>query len=659
MSTSSGSDNGVKVKPLSNSNYQEWSGEAKAYLMRLGLWRLVAGRESKPSVAAELTKWEAKAEKAAGEIYLLVEADQRIHIRGLEDDPVGMWAAIEKAHLSKKPGARFNAYDDLFSIHKEDNEGLIDLGVRISKAMANIQNLRPTGFTIEQLDEELQCMALIRALPDEYKHLSASLLLMEKLDKDTILQAFRSEELNRQRQTEQANRAGHKGYGKRGGANSGKGRGHPTVDADTCSFCKGKGHWKRDCEALKKVNASNKDSGSGGSNAKVAAEKADAVAEFAGQASARLIDEACATFSNDTHWNTDTGATSHMTPHKEWIRNYTTYRVPIRLADHTIVYSEGVGDVLFRPVINGRQVRDVLITRVLYVPALCNNLLAVLYLTRNKGFNVHITKDKMEFVRNDVLLFCATISNAGIGYLDGSTIDTNEFVHVASTLPLDLTLWHRRLGHQHHEGIKQMIKDEMVIGLTLDSSAKPDPVCTPCLTGKMHANPFPSSSNRADELLALVHSDVHYVGIDSHSGQKYWVTFIDDYSKLKVVIPLKLKSEVFNAFKRFKAWAENQTGKHIKVFRCDQGGEFMSKEFDKYLEEHGIERQFSVRNRPQQNGVAERANRLLSERITAMLDESGLSKAFWAECLAALVHVLNRCITSSVAHATPYEVWHR
>ena len=94
MSTSSGSDNGVKVKPLSNSNYQEWSGEAKAYLMRLGLWRLVAGRESKPSVAAELTKWEAKAEKAAGEIYLLVEADQIIHFRGLEDDPVGMCVKI-------------------------------------------------------------------------------------------------------------------------------------------------------------------------------------------------------------------------------------------------------------------------------------------------------------------------------------------------------------------------------------------------------------------------------------------------------------------------------------------------------------------------------------------------------------------------------------
>ncbi|KAF9488991.1 hypothetical protein BDN71DRAFT_1531971 [Pleurotus eryngii] len=147
MSTSSASDTGVKVKPLTNSNYQKWCGEAKAYLMRLGLWRLVAGKESTSINAAELNKWEAKAERAAGEIYLLVEADQRIHFRGLEDDP--------KAHLSKKPGACFNAYDDLFSIHKEDNEGLIDLGVQISKAMANIQNLRLTGFTIEQLDEEL------------------------------------------------------------------------------------------------------------------------------------------------------------------------------------------------------------------------------------------------------------------------------------------------------------------------------------------------------------------------------------------------------------------------------------------------------------------------------------------------------------------------
>ena len=125
-----------------------------------------------------LTKWEIKAEKAAGEIYLLVENDQRVHFRGFEEDPIEMWKRLESAHLSKKPGARFNAYDDFFSIHKEDNESLMDIGVRIKKAMATIQNLCPSGFTIEKLDEELQCMALIRALPEEYRYPTSSLLLL-------------------------------------------------------------------------------------------------------------------------------------------------------------------------------------------------------------------------------------------------------------------------------------------------------------------------------------------------------------------------------------------------------------------------------------------------------------------------------------------------
>ena len=85
----------------------------------------------------------------------------------------------------------------------------------------------------------------------------------------------------------------------------------------------------------------------------------------------------------------------------------------------------------------------------------------------------------------------------------------------------------------------------------------------------------------------------------------------------------------------------------------------MSKAFQDYLDECGIVREHTCRNRPQQNGVAERANRVFAERIVALLEESGLSKKFWAECLAALVHVLNRCPTSAVLDKTPYETWHR
>ena len=88
----------------------------KAWLMKNGLWRLVSAKETKPIKEEALAVWEAKAERAAGEIFLLVENDQRVYFRGFEEDPVKMWKLLGDAHLSKKPGARFNAYDDLFSI---------------------------------------------------------------------------------------------------------------------------------------------------------------------------------------------------------------------------------------------------------------------------------------------------------------------------------------------------------------------------------------------------------------------------------------------------------------------------------------------------------------------------------------------------------------
>ena len=101
----------------------------------------------------------------------------------------------------------------------------------------------------------------------------------------------------------------------------------------------------------------------------------------------------------------------------------------------------------------------------------------------------------MNFICNDAVLFIATINSEGVGYLDGSTIDNSERVQLASTMPLDLTLWHRRLGHLNHDSIKKMLRHNLVTGLTLESSAKPDPICKPCLAGKMHANPFPSSES--------------------------------------------------------------------------------------------------------------------------------------------------------------------
>ena len=82
---------------------------------------------------------------------------------------------------------------------------------------------------------------------------------------------------------------------------------------------------------------------------------------------------------------------------------------------------------------------------------------------------------------------------------------------------------------------------------------------------------------------------------------------------------MKKNSETFSCFKKFKAWAENQTEHRIKALREDKGGEYMSREMDDFCAQHGIQRQHSVRARPQQNGVAECANRTMEQGIASML----------------------------------------
>lgn len=128
--------------------------------------------------------------------------------------------------------------------------------------------------------------------------------------------------------------------------------------------------------------------------------RVEEVTENAGNASAFSSHDACSTMADTFDWNTDSGATAHMTPHRNWIQNYTPHRFRIKLADNSFIYSEGVGNVVFRPKINGKFSRHVEFARVLHVPLLCNNLLAVLYLTQHKGFDVHISKNVMKFSRD-------------------------------------------------------------------------------------------------------------------------------------------------------------------------------------------------------------------------------------------------------------------
>jgi len=114
-----------------------------------------------------------------------------------------------------------------------------------------------------------------------------------------------------------------------------------------------------------------------------------------------------------------------------------------------------------------------------------------------------------------------------------------------------------------------MITQKLVTGLTLES--RNHKICEPCLAGKMHANLFTMSNNHMSVPLELVHSDVHDVNHHMFTGYRNWVTFINDYPHYQFVFLIKRKSEVSQAFKNFKAYAETQLGHHIKAL-CDDKG---------------------------------------------------------------------------------------
>ncbi|OAX31499.1 hypothetical protein K503DRAFT_655445, partial [Rhizopogon vinicolor AM-OR11-026] len=113
-------------------------------------------------------------------------------------------------------------------------------------------------------------------------------------------------------------------------------------------------------------------------------------------------------------------------------------------------------------------------------------------------------------------------------FLDGSTVPIAEYASAATTIPLDINLWHRKLAHHHLAGVRTLLDHNLVTGMKLDSKTAPDPICEPCLAGKMHSNPFPSSQWCASRPLELVHSDVHQVPYPSFFGYSYCVTLIDD-----------------------------------------------------------------------------------------------------------------------------------
>ncbi|KAL6323676.1 hypothetical protein AAG906_002143 [Vitis piasezkii] len=157
----------------------------------------------------------------------------------------------------------------------------------------------------------------------------------------------------------------------------------------------------------------------------------------------------------------------------------------------------------------------------------------------------------------------------------------------------EIWLWHRRLGHASFGYLKKLFPSLF---------AKSDISgfrCDICELAKSHRASFPLILNKSPSPFMVIHSDVWGPSkVPTLSGLRWFVTFIDDCTRMTWLCLMKTKDEVNLLFQNFHKMIETQYNAKVRVLRSDNGGEYQSSDLQKYLEGHGIIHQTTCSNTP-------------------------------------------------------------
>lgn len=180
-------------------------------------------------------------------------------------------------------------------------------------------------------------------------------------------------------------------------------------------------------------------------------------------------------------------------------------------------------------------------------------------------------------------------------------------------------LWHARMGHINFTALKQMSDKNLVCGLP--KIYNPTRLCEGCLVGKQTRKSYPSQAGfKEKQRLELLYEDLcGPISPPTPAGNRYFMLFVDDFTRVMWVYMMKTKDEAFSVFNKFRISVETETGEKLKTFRTDRGGESLSKQFTAYCEETGLNRHYTTPYSPQQNGVVERRNRTVVEMGRSIL----------------------------------------
>ncbi|KAL2237500.1 UNVERIFIED_CONTAM: Retrovirus-related Pol polyprotein from transposon TNT 1-94 [Sesamum indicum] len=224
------------------------------------------------------------------------------------------------------------------------------------------------------------------------------------------------------------------------------------------------------------------------------------------------------------------------------------------------------------------------------------------------------------------------------------------------------SLWHQRLGHISKERIMRLVKSEILHQLDFTNLE----ACVECIKEKQTTHTVKKLATKSTQLLEIIHTDIRGpFDVPSWSSEKYFITFIDDFSRYGYLYLLHDKSQSVDILEVFINEVERQLDRKVKIVKSDRGGEYYGRfnetgqnpgPFAKFLESRGICAQYTMPGTPQHNGVAERRNCTLMDMVRSMLSNISLPLSLWMYALKTATYLLNRA-PSKAAPKTPYELW--
>ena len=432
-----------------------------------------------------------------------------------------------------------------------------------------------------------------------------------------------------------------------------------------CDHCGRIGHVESDCYA-KQAEAKNKAYRAANRAAIVSDDEFDASKALSYTASRLPPAAACLSANVKCPLILDSGATDHIFPSIEFFSEYST-SVPlpsrfIYTADDKPHEVQGHGKVTLR-LHNGTET---ILYRLhaLHVPSLGQTLVSLGCINKRSKVAFTLSKNGTPtLTQHDKPWADVVATRNGLLLLSGHIVlpdmEGCDVAQHGQALSVGCN-WHLRLGHPGLTVMESMIADGMIPSLTKDERSKVAN-CEICCAAKMAQGSHKPNKENPESCQKLDRLHLDLVGpmrtLSKHGQFMYFQSGIDVATRLSFVSLLKTKGEAFKASKPLITALEVEARTNLKSLRTDGGGEYISQEWKGFAKDKGFQHQLIAPYSPEQNGVNERLNRTLLEKMRCLLLWSELPKSFWDVAILHANWLRNRTPTSGLNGGVPLTAW--